>query len=58
MLATEVLRRQELARLEGLAMLTALARRVLALFGVGPPQRRLNQLVRGLSPLPTTVAMA
>ena len=48
---------QGLARLEGHAMLAALARRV-ARFEVGTPQRRLNQGVRGLSALPTTVAAA
>ncbi|GII85533.1 cytochrome P450 [Sphaerisporangium siamense] len=45
---------QGLARLEGHSILGALARRV-ARFEVGAPQRRLNQLIRGLDALPTTV---
>lgn len=48
---------QGLARLEGHAMPRALAGRV-ARFEVGTPQRRLNQLVRGLRSLPTTVTAA
>ncbi|GII62102.1 cytochrome P450 [Sphaerisporangium krabiense] len=45
---------QGLARLEGHSVLAALARRV-ARFEVGTPRRRLNQLIRGLDALPTTV---
>lgn len=48
---------QGLARLEGHAMLAALARWV-ARSEVGAPRRRPNQVVRGLSALPTTVAAA
>ncbi|WP_329013968.1 cytochrome P450 [Streptomyces sp. NBC_00690] len=48
---------QGLARLEGHSILEALADRV-ARFEVGTPQRRINQLIRGLSALPTTVHAA
>lgn len=45
---------QGLARLEGHSILAALARRV-ERFEVGAPVRRINQLIRGLDALPTTV---
>ncbi|TDB85007.1 cytochrome P450 [Actinomadura sp. KC216] len=48
---------QGLARLEGHSILEALADRVTR-FEVGTPQRRINQLIRGLSALPTTVHAA
>ncbi|MBS1698898.1 MAG: cytochrome P450 [Actinobacteria bacterium] len=48
---------QGLARLEAHAMLSALADRV-ERFEVGTPERRLNQLIRGLAHLPTTVVLA
>jgi cytochrome P450 len=48
---------QGLARLEAQAMLGALADRV-ERFEIGAPERRLNQLIRGLAHLPTTVHLA
>lgn len=48
---------QGLARLEGHSILGALARRV-ERFETGTPVRRLNQLIRGLDALPTTVTPA
>jgi cytochrome P450 len=45
---------QGLARLEGHSILSALARRV-ERFETGTPVRRINQLIRGLGSLPTTV---
>lgn len=48
---------QGLARLEAHAILSSLARRV-ATFTVGKPVRRLNNRVRGLGSLPTTVSPA
>ncbi|MEV6122700.1 cytochrome P450 [Streptomyces sp. NPDC052077] len=48
---------QGLARLEGHSILEALADRVVR-FETGTPQRRINQLIRGLSALPTTVHTA
>ncbi|QTX04383.1 cytochrome P450 [Agromyces archimandritae] len=48
---------QGLARLEAQAMLGALAERV-ERFEVGEPVRRLNQLIRGLAHLPTSVRLA
>ncbi|MCL2534302.1 MAG: cytochrome P450 [Nocardiaceae bacterium] len=48
---------QGLARLEGHSILAALAKQV-ERFEVGTPQRRINQLIRGLSALPTTVGAA
>jgi cytochrome P450 len=43
---------QILARLEGEAMLAALARRVARLEPAGPPVRRYNNTLRGLASLP------
>ncbi|MDA0159070.1 cytochrome P450 [Solirubrobacter ginsenosidimutans] len=48
---------QGLARIEAHAILSALARRVES-FECGTPQRRLNNAVRGLAALPTTVVPA
>lgn len=48
---------QALARIEGQAMIAALARRV-ARFEVGTPERRLNQVIRGFKSLPTSVTAA
>lgn len=48
---------QGLARLEGHAMLSALADHV-EKFEIGTPVRRLNQLIRGLDSLPVTVTPA
>ncbi|QTX04387.1 cytochrome P450 [Agromyces archimandritae] len=45
---------QGLARMEGAAVFSALADRV-ASFSVGEPRRRLNNRIRGLAELPTTV---
>lgn len=45
---------QALARIEGTAMLTALAKRV-GRFETGTPERRLNRIIRGFKALPTRV---
>jgi cytochrome P450 len=45
---------QGLARMEGQAVLNALVRRV-ARFEIGEPKRRLNNVIRGLGSLPTTI---
>lgn len=45
---------QGLARMEGQAILNAFAKRV-ARFEIGEPKRRLNNVIRGLGALPTTV---
>lgn len=47
-----------LARLEGEAMLAALARHVRAIRPAGPPVRRLNNTLRGLASLPVEVEPA
>jgi cytochrome P450 len=45
---------QGLARMEGQAILSALAKRVVR-FEIGEPKRRLNNVIRGLGALPTTL---
>jgi cytochrome P450 len=49
---------QLVARLEGEAMLTALARRVASIEISGEPQRRFNNTLRGLDSLPVTITAA
>jgi cytochrome P450 len=46
---------QGLARMEAAGILTALARRVASIELSGAPQRRLNNVIRGLRALPVTV---
>ncbi|MBV9561761.1 MAG: cytochrome P450 [Bradyrhizobium sp.] len=49
---------QLVARLEGEAMLAALARRVAAIEIAGEPKRRFNNTLRGLDSLPVTITPA
>jgi len=49
---------QMLARLEGEVVLAAMARKVAAIEIVGPPQRRYNNTLRGLSSLPVEIRAA
>ena len=44
-----------LARMEGTALLSSMARRVESIELVGEPRRRLNHAIRGLESLPVTV---
>ena len=46
-----------LARIEGAALLSSLARRVQTVELAGEPKRRLNHIIRGLESLPVTVTL-
>ena len=49
---------QEFTRLEGEAMLSALARRVATIEITGEPKRRFNNTLRGLDSLPVRITPA